>query len=462
MNKRIPASIAVAITIIAMTVTFSVTWIASMNTFDNTVSAVTKLQAQYAKLAEIDNYVRSNFAGEIDDNFLFDRVALGYINGLGDKYSVYYTEKEYTELINVENGVLVGIGIDVVRDADGLFRIVRVYPSSPAALAGITAGASIAAINGEDTKGIASVKNLQSRLYGGVGSEITLKCIYNLTEEKEFSVRRSSYQKPLVESQILNSYAYVRISSFARDPFAELNYLVNQALQAGVKGIVFDVRGNADGYFKNSYDSINFLCPVGTVAKSVNKTDTARVLATSDEEAVNLPMVVLVDGGTSGPAELFAVSIRDLAKGQIVGTKTAGHGTMQSTPYRLSDGSAVSLTVARLLTGQDEDFNGVGLVPDVEVEANMLSGDRYSSMEEYLFNPEPSADEQIKRALEVARTMVRESGQDPGTYISASSQAPSAQTAQSNAASQAAQSSTEPQQPSSAPQPGQSQTSQSS
>ena len=84
MNRRIPVSIALAITIIAMTVTFSITWIVSMNIFDNTVSAVTSLQAQYAKIREIDVYVRSNFLGanDIDDDALFDRVALGYVNGL--------------------------------------------------------------------------------------------------------------------------------------------------------------------------------------------------------------------------------------------------------------------------------------------------------------------------------------------------------------------------------------------
>lgn len=419
MNKRISVSIALAITIIAMTVTFSITWIISMNTFDNTVSAVTRLQSQYAKLAEIDNYVRSNFSGEIDDNTLFDRVALGYVTGLGDKYSVYYTEKEYTELLDVEKGELVGIGIDVVRDADGVFRIVRVHEGSPAALAGLTPGGSISMVDGEDAKTITTVKSLQSRLYGGVGTELSLTCIYNVTEAQEFSIRRSSYTKPVVESRILGDYAYIRIASFAQDPFADFNYVVSQALAAGVKGLVFDVRGNAEGHFRNTYESIDYLCPVGTVAKSVNKTGTTRVLATSDEAAVDVPMVVLVDGGTSGPAELFAVSLRDLAGGQIVGTKTAGHGTMQSTPYRLSDGSAVSVTVAQLLTGRDEDFNGVGFVPNVEVESNME--ERFPSIEEYLYNPDTNSDDQIKRALEVARTMVRESGQDPGTYTNAAS-----------------------------------------
>lgn len=419
MNKRIPVSIALAITIIAMTVTFSITWIVSMNIFDNTVSAVTSLQAQYAKIREIDVYVRNNFMGEIDDDALFDRVALGYVNGLGDKYSAYYTEREYTEMQQIESGDLVGIGIEVIRDADGWFRIVKVHDGSPAATAGVTAGGRIASVDGEDAKNITTVKSLRSRLYGGVGTELALSVLYDMSETRDYNIRRSAYQKPLVESQDLVSpdnvaYTYIRISSFASDPFAELNYAVNQAVANGAKGLIFDLRGTSDGLFRNTYQSIDYLCPVGTVAKSQGRTGTTRVLATSDENEVPLPMVVLVDGTTAGPAELFAASVRDLAGGQILGTKTAGHGTMQSTPYRLSDGSAVSVTTAQLLTGRDEDFNGVGLTPNVEVEGNMAERYPGGGMEEYLHNPLPKEDEQIARARELLRSMVREAGGEPG------------------------------------------------
>ncbi len=106
MNRRLPVSIALAITIIAMTVTFSLTWIVSMRTFDNIVRSVASLQAQYQKLTELDRYVRGNFYGAIDDDVLFDRVAMGYVAGLGDRYSVYYTAAEYAELLAIEDGTL--------------------------------------------------------------------------------------------------------------------------------------------------------------------------------------------------------------------------------------------------------------------------------------------------------------------------------------------------------------------
>lgn len=412
MNRKLPVSIALSITIIAMTITFSITWLVSMKIFDNTVSAVTSRQAQYAKLAEIDNYVRSNFFGEIDDEYLFDRVAMGYMNGLGDKNSVYFTREEYAEMLAFEDGRIVGVGIEINREADGSFRIMRVYDNSPAAEAGLTSGGRIIKVNGEDAKNITSVKRMTSLLRGKPGEELHLLCVFNVADEQEFTIyRRENYTAPTVESRYSGDYAYIRISSITPATFAEFDYEVRAAQNAGVKGIVFDLRDNSSGLFRDVYDMIDILAPRGTIAKSVNATGVVRVLATSDDESVNLPMAVLVNGNTAGAAELFAVSLQDLSGAKIVGLHTAGRGTIQSVPQSLSDGSAISITVALLKTGRDESFDGVGLEPDVEIPFA-------SEDEAAMFNPyktEPYQDSQIKRALEVVRSMVRESGENPGT-----------------------------------------------
>ena len=409
MNRRISVSVALAITIIAMTVTFSITWIVSMRTFDNTMSAVTNLQAQYAKLAEIDTYVRGNFYGVIDDDYLFDRVAVGYLSGLGDRYGTYYTEQEYADLLAIESGKKVGVGIEVVRDAAG-FLIVRVYEDSPAAQAGVRPGGRIVSVNGEDAANIPSMRALNSMLWDEEGKELLIHCQYDLTDEETFSVyRRANYRAPTVESIEMTDYTYIRISAFEASTYAELDYAVGQAQNSGSKGIVFDVRGASGQFRVELYEMIDLLCPRGTVAKSMNNTETLRVLATSDDEWAELPMVVLVNANTAAAGELFAVSVRDLAGGQIVGLRTAGRGSIQSTPQRLADGSAVSVTTAILYTGKDETFDGVGIEPDVEA-APVEGFDEIS-----LFNPNPASDMQIRRAFEVAQAMVRKSGGDPGT-----------------------------------------------
>ncbi len=205
MNKKITVSVALAITIIAMTVTFAITWLLSMYTFDNTVSAVTRLQAQYAKLAEIDFYVQGNFYGEIDNNYLFDRVAVGYMNGLGDRYSTYYTEREYTEYQNIENGTLSGVGIEVLQDADG-FRIVRVYADSPAAKAGVTKNGRIARVDGVEAAAIANVNEMQRALRGEEGSELVLDVVYGVVRYPAQPLRRAHGGEHLLRRILLHSH----------------------------------------------------------------------------------------------------------------------------------------------------------------------------------------------------------------------------------------------------------------
>ncbi len=398
MNKKISVSVSLAVAIIAMTVTVAITWIVAMSLFDTAVASVVDRQAQFEKLAEIDTYVRDRFFGEIDNNYLSDRTAQGYVQGLGDKYSVYYTEKEFTELQQIEKGELVGIGIEIVKDVTNYYRIARVYDDSPAAKAGVTAGGLITKVDGVDTKTVTSVKNMHSLLRGRPGETIDLTCLYGASEEKNFSFQRDNYQAPTVEPFIMDEgVAYIRISSFDSRSYTDFDYILREALAAQPKALVFDVRDNQGGSYKTAYQMIDLLCPTGTIAKSEAKNGTIKVVATSGEEYVDLPMVVLVNENTAAAAEIFAASIRDLSGGKIVGTTTQGHGTLQSTPKRLSDGSAISITEALLLTGKEQSYNGVGLEPDIEVLVG--AGEDLN-----LFAPDIKTDQQISRALEVARS----------------------------------------------------------
>lgn len=110
MSKKISLGVAATIAIIAMAVTFSLTMVVSMKMFNTTVSSVKNKERQYNKLSEIDRFVRSEEFFTIDEDTLNDRLAAGYMNGINDKYAVYYTAKEYSEKQAVEKGTLTGIG----------------------------------------------------------------------------------------------------------------------------------------------------------------------------------------------------------------------------------------------------------------------------------------------------------------------------------------------------------------
>ena len=116
MNKKISVSLAITIAIIAMTVTFSVTMILARQLFDQTIPSVKEKESMYSKLSEIDKYVRANYYGDIQDTTLNDMIAYGYVLGIGDKNASYYSAKQYAELLDIQNGNLLGIGVDVVKD----------------------------------------------------------------------------------------------------------------------------------------------------------------------------------------------------------------------------------------------------------------------------------------------------------------------------------------------------------
>lgn len=152
MNRKISVGMAVSIVILAMTVTFSITMLVAMRLFDSTVSSVKEKESMYNKIAEVDRYVRSNDYYQIDETTLYDRLTAGYLLGTGDKYARYYTASAYTDLMNAQNGTLLGIGVELAVDQSGYAKVTKVYDESPAKEAGITVGCYITAVDGTDVR----------------------------------------------------------------------------------------------------------------------------------------------------------------------------------------------------------------------------------------------------------------------------------------------------------------------
>ncbi|MDL2252492.1 PDZ domain-containing protein [Ruminococcaceae bacterium OttesenSCG-928-I18] len=398
MTRKISVSVALTIALIAITVTFAITWIVATEYFNNAVQSVTQKQATFSKLSEVDTYVRANYYGEINDTVLNDLIVQGYLRGIEDPYATYYTEKEYSELQEYEKGTRVGIGMEVSLNADGFFYIERVYEGSPAAKAGVKAGGRITYVDGIDAKTLTNLKAMTSLLRGEQGTTVNLTCVDAMNTEQKYEVQRINYTAPTVEYYECGDFGYIRISAFETNTYTELGNMVLAAVADGAQGLVFDVRGNPGGQYQQVYNIIDYLCPRGTIAKSVAKNGTTKVLATSgDERNIELPMTVLINENTEAAAELFAANIRDLAGGSVVGVTSAGKGMLQSPPQQLTDGSAISITTAMLLTGNDISFEGEGIVPDIEVP--LQDTDQVN-----LYAPNPGQDAQILRALEVVRS----------------------------------------------------------
>ena len=400
MNKKISVGLAITIAIIAMTVTFSVTMILSRQLYDKTVTAVQEKASMYDKLAELDKYVRGNLYFDINQDTLLDTIASGYMLGTGDKNATYYTAKAYKELQDIQNGVLVGIGVDLVKDTSGYAKIIKVYPGSPAAELGMERGGYITSVDGVEVKSILTRDAVLGKLRGEPGTSCAVGYLTPASDPKEFTVQRTSYPMPTVDYQLIQeNVGYIRIYSFGTSTPSELEYAAGQMKSVGATSLLIDLRDNAGGLLSSAVSSVDLLAPEGAIAYAEYKDGTQKTIGTSDERRVDLPIVCLVNGTTASSAELFAASLREFGVARLVGTNTYGKGTIQASPQKLSDGSAVVVTVAKLLTGEKQSFDGTGLTVDVEVT---LTPDEIQAY----FDMTVDNDPQIKRAVEVAKNLV--------------------------------------------------------
>lgn len=401
MSKKISLGVAATIAIIAMAVTFSLTMVVSMKMFNTTVSSVKNKERQYNKLSEIDRFVRAGEYFTIDEDTLNDRLAAGYMNGINDKYAVYYTAKEYSEKQSVEKGTLTGIGVAVVNDtSSGYARIIRLYDNSPAAEAGMQVGGFITAINDESTRNITSTARLTSKLLGEEGTTTTITYLTPDRQEQQLNLVHSNYKTPSIYTRqmVADTCGYIRIDAFTSGTASEFKAAVDELLQQGANSLVFDLRDNTGENLNAALVAADYCVPSGETAKQQDRDGNVTVLRMSDETEINVPIVCLVNGSTAGSAELFANALRKMAGATLVGTQTAGKGVVMSDAQSFSDGSAAYITVGLLLDNEDQTWNEEGLRPDIDAA---LSVDEQNAYYDYTLDTDP----QISKAVNAATAL---------------------------------------------------------
>ena len=401
MSKKISLGVAATIAIIAMAVTFSLTMVVSMKMFNTTVSSVKNKERQYNKLSEIDRFVRAGEYFTIDEDTLNDRLAAGYMNGINDKYAVYYTAKEYSEKQSVEKGTLTGIGVAVVNDtSSGYARIIRLYDNSPAAEAGMQVGGFITAINDESTRNITSTARLTSKLLGEEGTTTTITYLTPDRQEQQLNLVHSNYKTPSIYTRqmVADTCGYIRIDAFTSGTASEFKAAVDELLQQGANSLVFDLRDNNGENLNAALVAADYCVPSGEIAKQQDRDGNVTVLRMSDETKINVPIVCLVNGSTAGSAELFANALRKMAGATLVGTKTAGKGVVMSDAQSFSDGSAAYITGGLLLDNEDQTWNEEGLRPDIDAA---LSVDEQNAYYDYTLDTDP----QISKAVNAATAL---------------------------------------------------------
>lgn len=401
MSKKVNLAVAATVTLIAMAVTFSITMVVSQEMFNDTVQDVKNRERMYNKLSEIDRYVRNNAYGDINEDTLNDRIAAGYMLGIDDPYARYYSAAAYSEQVGVESGRLMNIGVSVVKDASsGYARILRVYDNSPADENGLAAGGFITAIDGTSVRTLADTAAINSALLGEAGSAVSIDYLTPDRQEQSYEITRANYTTTTVYPQLTaDGIGYIRVDAFSANTGVEFRTAVQSMLDQGATALLFDLRDNTGENLNAALIAADACVPAGLIAQSQAKDGTTEDLRVSDDNEVTLPMVCLVNGNTSGGAELFANALRKMSGATIVGTTTAGMGVLLGDPQSFSDGSAAVITVGLLLDNEGATWNEVGLTPDIEAA---LTADEQSSYYDFTIDTDP----QIRRALNAVAALV--------------------------------------------------------
>lgn len=307
----------------------------------------------------------------VDDTKLMQGAIRGMLESLGDKHTSYMDPEEYQQANASLAGEYEGIGAYV--DATGQYLTIQnPMPDSPAEKAGLIPGDEITKVDGKDMTGIDPSIVLQSVL-GPAGTSVTLT-IYRPDTKETFDVSITRKIIQPVDEQVTgkmldNDIAYISLPTFGDKTTDQLKEVLNTLLANNPKGLILDLRNDGGGYLKTAIEVVSQFIPSGVVMYEEEGNGTENTYnAIAGGLATDIPLVVLVDGGTASAAEITAGAIQDYGRGTLVGVTTYGKGSVQNWIELDNSQGAVRVTIARWLTPNRRQINGIGLTPDYSVE----------------------------------------------------------------------------------------------
>ncbi len=291
----------------------------------------------------------------------------GALNTLDDPFTAFIEPQ--TAAINREDdsGSFEGIGAYVTM-RDGRLEIVNTFDGQPAEVAGLRRGDIVLQVDDTPIENM-SIYEAITLIRGPAGTPVHLTVLREGEEPFDVEIIRSRIDIPVLESEMLeNGIAYVRLLEFSSDASVRMGDALEELLDQNPNGLILDLRGNPGGWLNEAILTTGLFLPTGEeVLIERLKDGTERIFETPDEPvAPDIPMVVLVDGGSASASEILAGALQDHARAVVIGEKTFGKGSVQL-PHELSNGAELRVTIARWFTPNDRAIHGEGLEPDILV-----------------------------------------------------------------------------------------------
>lgn len=282
-----------------------------------------------------------------------------------DPYAFFYSPPRYRQFQEMTSGEFSGIGVALNRGKGGL-RITSILPETPALEVGLKRGDIIRRVNGMKVSRL-DLEEAVAHIKGPEGTEVTLQ-IERGSDLMSFTIERAAIELPNLEAKLRkkDQLGYIRLYGFTRGAGDEVRTEVDRLLDKGARGIIFDLRDNGGGLVTEGIEVASVFIEEGEVVTVRARSEAPEVFTAEGEAFEDVPLVVLVNGGTASAAEIVAGAVQDRERADLVGVRTYGKGAVQ-TVIDLPDGSGLKFTTAAYYTPSGKNLAGKGLTPDVKV-----------------------------------------------------------------------------------------------
>ena len=331
------------------------------------VSAETDFES-LRRFSRILDMVEQYYVNEVSQKELLDGALKGMLQSL-DPHSTLMTDKEFREMQENTSGEFFGVGVEITME-NGQVMVVSPIEDTPGHRAGLRAGDTIVAVDGELTMDM-SLSEVVSKMRGKRGTEVELQVLHkNSSQPETMKIKRDAIPLISVKSRELEAgYWWMRLTRFSGHTSEDLAKELKKARDKGeIKGIVLDLRNNPGGLLDQSIQVADQFLKSGVIVSMRGRDASSErsFKAQSQPDDVDAPMVVLVNAGSASASEIVAGALRDQKRALILGEQTFGKGSVQNL-IPLADGTGLKLTVARYYTPSGKSIQAEGITPDFEI-----------------------------------------------------------------------------------------------
>ena len=385
--------------IIVALVTFILTTVLLYNKFSTTLGKkynVTDTNVKMtAKINMVKRILERDYLGDMEENKLVEGAIKGYVNGLGENYTEYFTKEEMEDFKQETEGNYVGIGIYMTKNTrDNTIVIIAPIKGSPAESAGIKTGDIIKKVDGLEYTGD-DYEKISSYIKGKNGTKVNLE-VEREGETLNFEIERRKIELYPIESEVLeNNIGYISLSSFDENCSKKFKDNYDKLVEKNIKSLIIDVRNNGGGIVDEALKIADYaLDKDKKIITTVDKKGKETEEKSKKEKIINIPIIVLVNENTASASEILAVALKENEVAKVVGTRTYGKGVIQEL-LTLPDGSGLKITIEEYYTPNHNKLNKEGVTPDEEVKLpeNIKN----------IYNIEKKDDTQLQKAIEMLK-----------------------------------------------------------